>query len=156
MQIIDVLHYTQIHLHACIDIELNLLCVGCKKVNMWLDVEPKKILWKLRNNKCYCILETIHLDTFNISRNTDLNIECIVPLLWLNTVTPDTVSCINSAVTYIRSYHFIANSTSYSNAAGFWEFFSVPVISRIESIGVVGGWEGGWVGGGSGWGAKAG
>ena len=34
-------------------------------------------------------------------------------------------------------YQFIANSASYSylNAAGFSEFFSVPVISRIESIG---------------------
>ena len=35
--------------------------------------------------------KTIHLDTFHILRNTDfkINIECIVPLLWLNTVTPD-------------------------------------------------------------------
>ena len=38
------------------------------------------------------------------------------------------------------SYHFIANSNSYLNAAGFGTVFSVPVISRIESIG------GGWVG----------
>ena len=39
---------------------------------------------------CDCILETVHLDTFHISRNTDfiINIECIVPLLWLNTITP--------------------------------------------------------------------
>ena len=39
----------------------------------------------------------------------------------------------------LYSYHFIANSTSYLNAAGF-ESFSVPVISQIESIG--GGWWG--------------
>ena len=49
----------------------------------------------------------------------------------------------NNVVTYIRSYQFIANSTSYLNAAGFFRrFFSVPVISRIESIG------GRWAGGG--------
>ena len=46
----------------------------------------------------------------------------------------------------LYSYHFIAaNSTSCLNTAGFWEFFSVAVISRIESIGV-GGWEEGGVG----------
>ena len=37
---------------------------------------------------------------------------------------------------YSYHMHFIANSNSYLNAAGFWDsFFSVPVISRIESIG---------------------
>ena len=48
----------------------------------------------------------------------------------------------NSVVIYVRSYHFIANSTSYLNAAllVFQIVFSAPVISRIESIG------GGWVG----------
>ena len=35
----------------------------------------------------------------------------------------------------LYSYDFIANSTSYLNAAGFLEFFSVPVISWVESIG---------------------
>ena len=44
----------------------------------------------------------------------------------------------------------------------FWIVFSVPVISRIESIGGGwvgggwGGWEGGGVGGGGGWGAVGG
>ena len=57
------------------------------------------------------------------------------------------ISCIIiSTVIYVRSYHFIAISTSYSNAAG---FLIVPVISRIESIG-------GGVGGGGGWGAVGG
>ena len=63
------------------------------------------------------------------------------------------ISCIISVVIY--SYHFIAKSTSYLNAAGFWIVFSVPVISRIESIG--GGRVGGCVvGGGGGWGAVGG
>ena len=43
---------------------------------------------------------------------------------------------------HLYSYHFIANSTSQLNAAGFETVFSVPVISRIEFIG--GGWVG-WV-----------
>ena len=42
----------------------------------------------------------------------------------------------------LYSHHFIANSTSYLNAAGFLEFFSAPVITQIESIG------GGQAGGG--------
>ena len=47
---------------------------------------------------------------------------------------------------HLYSYHFIANSTSYLNPAGFSDsFFSNPVISRIDSIG------GGRVGGGVGW-----
>ena len=33
------------------------------------------------------------------------------------------------------NYHFIANSTSYLNAAGFWDSFSAPIISKIVSIG---------------------
>ena len=46
-------------------------------------------------------------------------------------------------------YNFIANSTSYLNAAGFSDnFFSFPIISRIESIGkgkaVGGSKETGW------------
>ena len=35
----------------------------------------------------------------------------------------------------LYSFHFIANSTSYLNAAGVLDSFSAPVISRIESIG---------------------
>ena len=54
---------------------------------------------------------------------------------------PD-ICCINGEVIYVRSYHFITNSASYLNTAGFSEIFSVTVISGIESIG--GGW--GWVG----------
>ena len=51
---------------------------------------------------------------------------------------------------HLYSYHFIANSTSYLNPAGFFrQFFSNPVISRIDSIG-------GGVGGGGGWGAEGG
>ena len=51
---------------------------------------------------------------------------------------------------HLYSYHFIANSTSYLNPAGFSDsFFSNPVISRIDSIG-------GGVGGGGGWGAEGG
>ena len=50
----------------------------------------------------------------------------------------------------LYSYHFIANSTSYLNAAGFLDSFSVPVISHTESIG------GGRAGGGHGWEAKGG
>ena len=42
------------------------------------------------------------------------------------------------------SCHFIANSTSYLNAAGLSDSFSVPVISWIVYIG------GGLVGGGGG------
>ena len=49
----------------------------------------------------------------------------------------------------LYTYHFIANSASYLNAAGFWDGFSAPVISRIESLG-------GRVGGGGGWGAEGG
>ena len=42
----------------------------------------------------------------------------------------------------MNSYHCVANSTSYLNAAGFSDVvFPTPVISRIESIGV--GWDGG-------------
>ena len=54
-------------------------------------------------------------------------------------------------IVQLYSYHFIANSTNYLNAAGFSDsFFSVPVISRIESIAGVGRVEGG----GGGWGAE--
>ena len=45
----------------------------------------------------------------------------------------------------LYSYHFIANCIIYLNAAGFEIVSSVPVISRIESIG------GGRVGGGMEW-----
>ena len=52
----------------------------------------------------------------------------------------------------MHSSHFIANSTSYLNAAGFFEIvFLVPIISRIESLGI------GLVGGngvGGGWRAE--
>ena len=49
------------------------------------------------------------------------------------TVTPD---ILYKWCSYIRSYHFIANSASYLNAADlFLDGFSVPVISQIESIG---------------------
>ena len=51
-------------------------------------------------------------------------------------------------------YHFIANSRSYLNTAGFSDNFSVPVISWIESIG--GGWLGGVWGSQGGWGGKGG
>ena len=54
---------------------------------------------------------------------------------------------------YVRSYRFIAISTSYLNAAGFSEFFSVPVISQINFMGV--GWtRGGWGEAGGRWEAE--
>ena len=60
-------------------------------------------------------------------------------LFWYNAVIPDIA--ITQIVSYILvySYHFIANSTSYLNAAGVSDNFLVPVISQIESI------EVGWV-----------
>ena len=42
------------------------------------------------------------------------------------------ISCVNSIIVY--SCHFIANSTSYVVLLIFEMLFSVPVISRIESI----------------------
>ena len=69
------------------------------------------------------------------------------PCFSCGTIQSRQISCINSVITYIRSYvqyHFIANSTSSLNTAGFLMAFSVPVISQIGSIG------GGQVGGGGG------
>ena len=57
---------------------------------------------------------------FCILRNTIFNIECTVLLWWLDTVTPD---ILYNEYSYIRSYHFIAISTSYLNAAGFLDSF---------------------------------
>ena len=57
---------------------------------------------------------------FCISRNTNFNIECTVLLWWLDTVTPD---ILYNKCSYIVSYHFIAISTSYLNAAGFLDSF---------------------------------
>ena len=74
---------------------------------------------------------------FCISRNTNFNIECAVLLWWLDTVTPD--------ILYNKCSYF------YKLLECCWFFgwfFSVPVISRIESI-----W-GGRAGGGWGEGGK--
>ena len=57
---------------------------------------------------------------FCISRNTNFNIQCTVLLWWLDTVTPD---ILYNKCSYNYSYHFIAISTSYSNAAGFLDGF---------------------------------
>ena len=60
---------------------------------------------------------------FCISRNTDFNIE----FWWLDAVTPD---ILYNKCSYIRSYHFIAISTTYLNAAGFLgSFFSACYIT---------------------------
>ena len=56
---------------------------------------------------------------FCISRNTDFNIECTILLWWLDTVTPDILYNKCGTTVVIYSYHFIAISTSYLNAAGF-------------------------------------
>ena len=49
------------------------------------------------------------------------------------------VAMLSLSSTVVHSYHFIANSTSH--LLSLRQFFAVPVISRIDSVGV-GGWEG--------------
>ena len=74
---------------------------------------------------CICdhLWETKHLYAFCILRNTNSTYLMHCTSLVVQYSHMHLVSCINSAVIYIRSYHFIAISTSYLNAAGFSDSF---------------------------------
>ena len=94
---------------------------------------------------CICdhLWETKHLYAFCILRNTNSTYLMHCTSLVVQYSHMHLVSCINSAVIYVRSYHFIAISTSYLNAAGFSDSFLCSLILRIGSI-RGGRAEGGW------------